>query len=204
MRNSINITRPYQFGFMIVRHLLAVLICAIFEAMTSWYYLDKPLAAIIIGSVFSLVYGLYIYSSARRLSVWDAKSYTPLKSEVKWGIFWGIAIAATVAAALIIYYFNWTHFSSEATINTGEGAVTEQGFTNIFCVVVNFIMYIWLAPYFGFAKTPYGFPAYAMFLMLAIPVIASALGYISGKKNFDLIQKLDAMTFEQEDEDDED
>lgn len=191
MKNSIEITRGYQIGYMILHHLLAALICGVFEAVAAWYFLDKQIARYIVAGVFTVIYGLLVYGSARKLSLLDNKPYTPLRPNIKWGFIWGLSIAATVAVFTLIYKLNWLIFS--------EG----NGVTNIFAVILNILYYVWTAPYFGFMPDMGGnIPAYTIVLMMAVPIAASALGYWAGIKKFDLLEKLDSLTFEKEENDD--
>ena len=191
MKNSVEITRSYQIRYMILRHLLAALICGVFEAVAAWYFLDKPIARYIVAGVFAVVYGLLIYGSARKLSLLANKPYTPLRPHITWGFIWGLSIAATVAVFTLIYKLNWTLFSD------------GTGVSNIFSVLLNILYYIWTAPYFGFMPDMGGnIPLYTVILMIAMPIAASALGYWAGSKKFDLLEKLDSLTFEKEENDD--
>lgn len=199
MRNSLDITRKYQFGYMLLHHLTTVLAIILFEAIAFWYFLDSEIGRNVVASVLTIVYGFVVYSYARKLAVWDNKPYTPLKPELKWGVFWGVAIAATVGVFLIVYKLNWALFS----------AVSEEGvpyLTNIPSVIVNLLFYIWTGPYFGFVKPQGGeIEVYGQILMLIVPIIATTLGYKAGCTNFDLLEKLDGLTVEKkEDDEDED
>ena len=121
----------------------------------------------------------------------DNKPYTPLRPHIKWGFIWGLSIAATVAVFTLIYKLNWTLFSD------------GTGVSNIFSVLLNILYYIWTAPYFGFMPDMGGnIPLYTVILMIAMPIAASALGYWAGSKKFDLLEKLDSLTFEKEENDD--
>lgn len=191
MKNSIEITRAYQIRYMILHHLIAVAICGVFEAVAAWYFLDKQIARYVVAGIFAVIYGLLIYSSARKLSLLDNKPYTPLRPHIKWGVIWGLAIAATVAVFTLIYKLNWIMFSQDG------------GMTNIFSVILNILYYVWTAPYFGFMPDFGGnIPAYTVVIMFAVPVIASTLGYWAGIRKFDLLEKLDSLTFEKEEDDD--
>ena len=191
MRNSVEITRGYQFGYMILGHIIAVLIAIVFESIACWYFLDKPVAKYIVAAVFTVVYGLVIYSKASKLAGFDAKTYTPLEPHIKWGVLWGVAISATVLAWCIIFRLNWILFST-------DGKMTE-----IIPVIVNLIFYVWTSPYFGFmSDSGAEIPAFAGALMLAVPIAASTLGYLAGMRHFDIIEKLDSLTVEKNDDDD--
>lgn len=191
MKNSIEITRSYQIRYMLLHHLFAVLICGVFEAVAAWYFLDKQIARYVVAGLFSIVYGLLIYGSARKLSLLDNKPYTPLRPNIKWGTVWGLAVAASVAVFTLIYKINWSYF------------VDNGAMTNIFSVILNILYYVWTAPYFGFMPDTGGeIPAFALVIMVAVPIIASTLGYWAGIHKFDLLEKLDSMTFEKDENDD--
>jgi drug/metabolite transporter (DMT)-like permease len=183
---------------MILRHLIAVLIIIVFEAVAFWYFLDKPIARQVLAGIFTIVYGLILYSYSRKLAALDNKPYTPLKPDIKWGVLWGLAISATVAVMLVLYKFNWHHFS----------AVSEDGtpyITNIAAIIVNLLFYIWTGPYFGFIdNSGGGIAVYAQILMIIVPIAATTVGYVAGVKNFDLVEKLDSMTLEKNEDDDDD
>ncbi len=192
MKNSVDITRGYQIGNMLLRHLIAALVSIVFESVACWYFLDKLVARYVIAGIFTFVYAVFIYNQAYKLASFDKKTYTPLQPNVKWGFLWGVCISAAVALAILVFRMNWIFFSE-------NGAMT-----NVFSMIINILFYIWTAPYFGFISDTGGIiPAFAVALMLAVPIAASTLGYVAGIHNFDVIAKLDSMTIEQGDDDDE-
>ena len=189
MRNSVEITRGYQFMYMLRTHLLAVFVSMAFEAMAFWAFLSKPIARFVVAGIFTIVYAGMIYSAAAKLGKFDTKTYTPLKPEPKFGLLWGLAISATVAVFLCVYMINWKLFS------------TDGGLNNIGSVIYNLFFCFWTAPYFGFYDVSGGgIPVFAIVLMLAVPVAASFIGYYAGMTRFDIIEKLDSMTFEKDDD----
>ncbi len=185
MKNSLEITRGYQFGYMILQHIKAVLICVAFEACAFWSFLDGAVSKLIVAAVFTLVYAMMLYSGAKKLSVFDNKPYTPLEPSLKYGFLWGAVIALTMVAFIILFKFNWTCVDNTAVLIT----------INIFC-------YLWTGPYFGFYGAPGELSVYAMILMIVIPMLMTTLGYYAGIKKFDILEKLDSLTFEK-DEDEE-
>lgn len=189
MRNSVKITRKYQFGSMLLHHIIAVFVAIVFESIACLYFLDKPVARYIVAAVFTVVYGFMIYSHARRLAEFDAKSYTPLQPELKWGVLWGVMIAATVLVWIVIFRLNWIWFSV-------DGAMT-----NLASIIVNILFYFWTAPYFCLISDTGGhIPVFAGVLMVAVPVAASSLGYMAGMKHFDLAAKLYWLTVEKKED----
>ncbi|HIU56277.1 MAG TPA: hypothetical protein IAA61_00525 [Candidatus Ornithomonoglobus merdipullorum] len=192
MRNSVEITRKYQIGNMIVQHLFAAFVSIVFELVACWYFLDKPVARYIVAAVFTVVYAGMLYSRAHKLASFDKKSYTPLQPELKWGFIWGLCISATMAFAIIVFRLNWMLFSDGTSMN------------NVFSSFINILFYIWTAPYFGFISDTGGvIPVFAMILMVLVPIAASALGYVAGVNDFDILAKLDSMTVEKDTDDEE-
>ena len=190
MKNSVEITRGYQIGHMILWHLAAAMVCIVFELVACWYFLDQPVARYVIAGIFTVVYAFLIYDRAHKFAAFDAKSYTPLQPELKWGLVWGVCIAGITAAAIVIYRLNWMFFSV-------DGAMT-----NIFSIIINLMFNLWTAPYFGFISDTNGIiPIFAMILMIVVPIISSVLGYFAGMKHFDIIAALDSLTVEKTEED---
>lgn len=189
MRNSVDITRKYQVGYMLLHHFMAVVVCAVIQAVAAWYFLDKTVARYIVGTIFTIIYGFYIYGSARTLSLFDNKNYTPLRPNIKWGVIWGLVITATVAVSIVVYKANWAFFSSDGSI------------TNVASVILNLLFYLWNAPYFGFFPDNGGsINNVLVVVMLLIPVVSSTLGYWAGNKRFDIAEKLNSMTYEKNDD----
>ncbi len=189
MRDSVKITRKYQFGYMIARHFISVLICLVFEAVAFYAFLTGSPGKYIVSGIFTIVYGLLMYSSSVKLSEFDARPYTPLKPDLKYGILWGAAVSGILLVCVVIYKINWIAFG------------TDNGLSTLFSVTVNFIFYIVTAPFYGFIVNDSGnIPIYGIALMVVVPIAACGVGYLAGINRFDLLQKLDDMTFEKNDE----
>ena len=191
MKNSVEITRKYQFGYMLLQHLKAAGICIVFQAVACWWFLTLTPGKYIIGAVFGLVYAGMIYSGAKKLSDYDGKTYTPLDHELKWGVRWGFMLALTLLLFVAIHIGIWKLW--------GNG----EDLLNVFASSVNILFFIWTAPFYGFMQQCYGsVPIYLVVVFILLPIIMSTLGYYAGMIKFDILAKLDAMTFEK-DEDDE-
>lgn len=191
MRNSVEITRKYQFGYMLLQHLKAAGVCIVFQAVACWKFLGLTPGKYIIGAIFGLVYAGMIYSGAKKLSDFDGKPYTPLKQQLKWGILWGVMLAAAMLLFAVIYIAMWNLWGNGDT------------FTNVFASTLNLMFFAWTAPFYGFTQDCRGFvPIYLVAVFAFLPIIMSTLGYYAGIKKFDILEKLDALTFEK-DEDDE-
>ena len=46
-------------------------------------------------------------------------------------------------------------------------------------------------------------PVFELILMVLVPIAASALGYVAGVNDFDILAKLDSMTVEKDTDDEE-
>ena len=176
MRNSVEITRGYQFRYMILRHFIAVGSILLFEWVL-FVFFAMPVVKYILSGGCTLAYGGILYSAASKLAKFDKKPYTPLKPERKWGILWGLAISAMVALCMLLYY------CSQFVPSFGGWLVL--------------LFYLMTGPYFGFLIDAGGvIPLYAAVLMLGVPVLSCSLGYIAGSSDFVLAEKLDDLTFE--------
>lgn len=185
MKNSLEITRKYQFLYMLGRHFTAVLICFVIEAVAFYGFFTKPLARYIVSGIFTVVYGGMLYSGALKLAGFDRKNYTPLKPEIKWGIMWGVMISAIMAVFMIVFKVN-------RAVNSIDG-------NTVLMVVINIIFYIAVSPFWGFIGGSGEIPGFAAAIMLTVPLAACTAGYLAGMKNFDVINKIDSMTFEKDD-----
>lgn len=190
MKNSIEITRKYQFGYMILTHLKALGICAVFEAVVCWGFLAQSPGKYIVGSIFGLVYAGVLFAGARKLANFDRKPYTPLKPEIKWGAYWGIMISASYLLFVFVNILVW-HICN----------VQEQTASHL-AIVLNSVYIAWNIPYVGLlplvqAAAPVWYDA----IVIAVPLIVCPVGYYTGMKNIDILSKLDALTVEKEDND---
>ncbi|MBR0366169.1 MAG: hypothetical protein IJH94_05145 [Clostridia bacterium] len=185
MKNSVDITRKYQFFYMLGRHFAAVGICFVIEAVAFLSFFTKPVAQYICSGVFTVVYCGILYSAASRLAGFDRKPYTPLKPELKWGVMWGVMISLIIGLFLVMYKINW--------------AVNNNPDNGMVLFIINIIFYICAAPFWGFIGANGAIPIWTVVLMLVAPIVACTLGYHAGAKNFDIITKLDSMTFEKDD-----
>lgn len=190
MRNSIEITRKYQFAYMLLRHIIALLVCALFECCIFFWALNMNIMRYVASGIFVLVYGGMLYSNARKLALLDGKPYTPLKPEPKWSWLWGIMISATMLAAIGICYANKAWLISDSSTTT------------LVSIALNVIVFIWTVPYYGFLTASGtlmpSVPVAAV--MLIVPMLACVIGYRAGMKKFDILEKLDALTFEKEED----
>lgn len=193
MRRSVDITRNYQFWRMMLNHMIAVIVAFVIQIAACWYYFDKTIIKYIISIIFIISYSYMIYSGAHKLASMDAKSYTSLKPEMKWGVLWGIAIAVTIFIAITVYFLNYKFFSS------GDG----ESLNNWGSVAVNIMIIIWMSPYMGFLFNN-GINVWIIAgAASVIAVVSSTLGYAAGINNFDIWEKLDSLTIEKEDEEDD-
>lgn len=180
MKNSLEITRKYQFGYMILSHIKAIAICGVFEAVAFYkFILEGGLTGRIFAAVFALVYGLIMYSYSHKLSDFDNKPYTPLKPNIKFGFLWG-AVAAAINVIFVLAYM----------LFFGRGMV------GVWVTILSIFM---LAPYAGALEGGEIMPLFIA-LMTVIPMAATTLGYMAGNKKFDILEKIDSLTIEKDDD----
>ena len=185
MRNTTEITRGYQFWYMLRRELIGLCICAFIEFVLFTGAYSNDIFRNISGVLFAIINFFIIFDSAAGLSKLDMKSYTPLKYDVKWSVLWGLMIGFISLLWILIFKLNW-HFG-----------VTDGVLSNPISIVLNILFFIWNAPYMAFMlMVPKTVPAGVVLVSFILPVIASFTGYISGKKDFTISDKLRNLMFE--------
>lgn len=182
MKNSVEITRKYQFGYMILAHIKALAVCGVFEAVAFYkFILEGGLTGKIFAGVFALIYGLVMYSYSHKLSNFDNKPYTPLEPNIKFGFLWGAAAALLNIIFVLAYMLSFGHST-----------------VGVWVTILSIFM---LAPYAGALETGTIIPLFIA-AMIVIPMAATTLGYLAGNKKFDILEKIDSLTIEK-DEDEE-
>ncbi len=180
MKNSVEITRGYQFRYMFTRHFVAVACIMLFEWVL-FVFFGSHIARYVLSGACTVAYFAIMYSAASKLAKFDAKSYTPLQPDIRWGIYWGLALSGMIGALTLLFVFS-----------DNMGAVGGA---------IKLIFYLVTAPCFGFMlDEPGKIKLYAVIIILAVPFAACVLGYIAGSSGFTLVEKLDDLTFEKEDD----
>lgn len=187
MRKPVEITRPYQFWYMIKRYLAGVTISAVVEFLLFLGSYSNDIFRAVSGVLFSAFGFLIVYDSSALLAKYDMKSYTPLKYDLKYAPFWGIAISLINLAWFAVFKMNWYFGASDGALS------------NPVSVFVNILFYIWNAPYMAFIiVSPKTIPWIVAAVSVVSPIAASILGYISGKNDFAISDKLRNLMFEKE------
>ncbi len=189
MRDSMKMTVPYQFGYVLVMHIAAVLISCLFQTVAFWYFIDKPVMKEILAVVFMAIYGGMIYLATRKMSVLDHKSYTPLKPSIFKSVMFGVMISVLTVVIYIVWKQCWIN---SAATGAGMGA---RG------IIMNIVFTLWTFPYFGIMGTSNGMiTVVSLIAMIILPIVAAVCGYVAGKHNFSLMEKIEQFSYEKEDE----
>ena len=177
MRDSMKMTKRYQLGYMIYRWGISVAVCAFVQFLLFVNSYSNKVFGNVSGILFILVYFIIIFDGAAQLGKRDNKEYTPLAYNVKKALLWGIALTAINIVSIAVFKMNWM--------------LNEP---NVF---VNFIFYILQSPFAAYViLVPNYFPLWLICLSALIPFIACVLGYVLGKRDFSISDKLYNLMFE--------
>lgn len=186
MKNSVEITRGYQVGYMIRRHVFSAFVCFIFQCVGFASFFNNGILQNIIGGVFAAVYLIMMYLGAWRMGKNDAKGYTPLKCECKWSLLWAVILVAINIVLCVAYKYIWTY------------KITADGIPPIGTIIVNLIFYFWNAPYIAFIQNGGEIFGYVLAMMIGLPVIGIVFGYFMGSKKIAIIDKIMEFKFEKD------
>ena len=188
MRESIKITRKYQFGYMILKHITAVFFILLIELLIFGQLLTMNVVKYIMSAMFILFYAGALYTSSNTLASKDMKPYTPLNADIKFGFLWGITISVSIAIVYILYRINWAVFAVDGSM------------VSLAPILYNVFYMFWTSPYFGLCSSEGGIvPYYAVAIMLILPPVATTLGYYTAIKKIYLTDKLIAFMHEKSD-----
>ena len=177
MRNSMKITRGYQIFSIFKRMLLGSFVCAIIQLVTVIGAYENNILRNIAGVIFVLVYFGMLLSEASVLGKFDNKPYTPLSYSYKWPLLWGGLLALVNIIAILIFKLNWAFGDPNP--------------------IINIIFFVFQSPYFAFLimKTGY-YPFVMVCVSTLLPVVACIVGYIMGKNEFLISNKIHSFMFE--------
>lgn len=188
MRESIKITRKYQFGYMLLQHVTTVFFILLIELLIFGPLFTMNIVKYIMAIIMIFCYSASMYTSSNTLASKDMKPYTPLNANIKFGLGWGLAISATIAVAYILYRINWAVFTVDGSM------------TGIAPVLYNVFYMFWTSPYYGLWSSEVGIiPYYVVAIMLIVPPVMTTLGYYTAMKKIYLADKLIAFMQEKED-----
>lgn len=181
------ITVKYQLVMMLLMHLAAAGVAFVFGMVAFWYFLTQPVWKELLSVIFMAVYFAMLYLRAKKFAVLDNKPYTPLKPNKIKGVLFGAAVAAVTFILFALFSFVWKHYSADG------------GVVGVIPTAVNVIFYFWSFPFNGIMNLSEGMMTwYSVALMLILPIAASALGYLAGCKNIEIMEKLEEYMYEKE------
>lgn len=189
MRESIKITRKYQFGYMLLQHVTTVFFILLIELLIFGPLFAMNIAKNIMAIIMIFCYSASMYTSSNTLASKDMKPYTPLNTNIKFGLMWGLVISATIALAYTLYRINWAVFTIDGPM------------TGVAPVLYNIFYMFWTSPYYGLWPSEGGIvPYYVVVIMLIVPPVMTTLGYYTAMKKIYLTDKLIAFMHEKNDQ----
>lgn len=189
MKNTTEMTRGREIAFILRRHLFAVLVCFALAIMLFLNLFNITMLRNITGVFLILLYFVLIYAASSEVARIDTRSYTPTTPSVKTAIIYGTIISLLNLVSLVLFKLNWMFFS--------DGV----GMTNGYSIAYNAVFYFLQSPYLSllYMQTSGNVSALTIVLMLALPILASVLGYLAGKTDFSFYEKMRRFMFEKND-----
>ena len=177
MRNSTEITRGYQIFSIFKRMMFGSFVCAIIQLVAVIAAYENNILRNIAGVIFVLIYFGMLSGQASVLGKFDNKPYTPLSYNYKWPLLWGVLLALFNIITILIFKLNWAF-----------GAPNP---------IINIIFFVLQSPYFAFLLEKSGYyPFVLACVSTLLPVVACILGYIMGKNEFLIWNKIHNFMFE--------
>lgn len=181
MSKNKEITSKSQFFNAFFSHLKTVLILFFifyFALLSLWTVniLNKVLAVLVL-----VIYIFAMASCGNLTAEYDLKSYS--KTTPFWykGLLMGISIIVSNFIAFCTLKLVW--------------AVAPQ--TNLATVIANILFCVWTIPYNSFLKlSGSDITVLGHVLMYTVPIISTGFGYFSGYKKWNILEKLNKLTFE--------
>lgn len=187
MREGIKITVPYQFGYMMLKHIAAAGVAFMLITVAFLWCLEKTPLKEILSIIFTLIYAGMIYSGSNQLSIKDNKPYTPLKPNNIKPFLWGIMIAATNFIVYAFYVYAWKYVGFDG------------GWNRAVMIISNTLFSYWTFPYVGIMGASQGrIMWYSYILWVLVPIASSVGGYIAGNKGFMFLEKLNGFMYKKE------
>ena len=185
MRETTKMTVPYQFGYILMGHIVSSGVVMILTLIAFLWALEKPVLKEILGSIFVLSYALAIYGRAAEMAKRDNKPYSRLKPDMKKGVLFGVMISVTTFIVVLAVKFVW------ATYSTGNGL------NNIGSILVNVFYCFWTAPYYGIMGLSKGMVTWYSYVLFAVvPILSTTLGYLAGCKGFEILTIVSRLQYE--------
>ncbi len=174
-----------QIMSIVVAHVFTVIIGAVFGFSLMWWILDKPVWEAVFSVVFTLFYFSVIYRRAWDCASRDKKTYTSTSPYLLKGAVLAIGVFILNILLWIAYVFAWNFLTIDGSLATLTGILY-----NVLYIFDTFM-------YTGFINLSNGsMPLYAHIIIILVPTIASALGYIAGLREFLITEKLMPFIYE--------
>lgn len=172
-----------QMLLMVKAHLEIALIFMIFFLFT--IRMLEGIGNIIFGIVGTLGYFLAIYSAAGTAHTNDKRSISPLTPKPAKGFILPAFLTLLSIVLILLYKIAWTYGSNGTNV------------TEIWSLIFNIIFLFWVAPYQPFLGVAHGhIEPQGYLIILLLPIIASAFGYLASFKGFDLSEKVRSIAYE--------
>ena len=185
MKKLSEYSRRNQTFYMLRQELKTVILYAIVQMVFCLGAYSNNIIRIIVGTVFIIAHFSAIYSNAAQLGKQDNKSYSKLNFDIKWSVLWGIIISIISVISIFIFKLNWAY-------NAVDGIMSGA-----FGVILTVLFYIWQSPYLAFIiNIPNHLPTVMIAISIILPIVASVCGYIAGKNEFAITNKLHNLMFE--------
>ncbi len=162
---------------MLLRWVFSFGVCAFVQFVIFMNAYSNRIFANISGVIFMFVYFAMLFDGAAKLGKLDNKPYTPLKYDVRKSVLWGVIIAAICGITIVIYKLNQCLDAPN--------------------VIVNILFFVIQSPFMAFTIiVPNYFPWWIVVLSIAIPILACVVGYVLGRREFWISDKLHNLMFE--------
>ncbi len=188
MKDSMKMTVPYQFAYLLLIQLAASAVAFLFGIVAFSYFLMLPVAKEIVSVAFMVMNFAMLYIYSKKFAIRDNKQYTSLKPSIAKGVLFGVLIAAVNVIFMLALTFVWKAY--------GEAG----GGLGVLRTAINAVFYVWTFPYCGIMNLNEGhFSIISAIMLVAVPIAATTAGYIAGCRKFELAEKLDTFIYEKED-----
>ena len=185
MRTSTKWTTKYQIGSIFLSHLEAIGISFVFLSVAFYILMTKNVIREILSIIFILVYFGTIYSRAHKFATFDLKDYTPTKADIKKAFLGGVFISLSYVAVLIGYRLIWEFCSVDGVL------------LSLPSFIYSLFFYVYTIPYNGIMGISHGeIMWYSKVLMIAVPPLATSLGYFMGLRKISIMEKISTLIYE--------
>ncbi len=169
----------------VLAHLEGSVIAFLFGTLVFWWFVEAPVWKYIFSVVFGAVNFLCIYNAAHKTAVYDTRSYSQFKPDMRKSLLLTASIWAATLLLWGLYWVTWRFASIDGYIFSLSSSIN------------NMLFYMWTFPYVAIVKMSMGgFSAVGMVIVFAVPLVASVAGYYTGMRRIDLTDKLISGIYE--------